>query len=38
MDHSPEHLPTTQVAVTALRALAAHHGREIEVTQSSART
>ncbi|SED34176.1 hypothetical protein SAMN05216532_4257 [Streptomyces sp. 2231.1] len=32
MDHSPEHLPTTQAAVTALRALAAHHGREIEVT------
>ncbi|MFF8861981.1 hypothetical protein ACF08B_08005 [Streptomyces sp. NPDC015139] len=31
MEHSPEHLPTTEAAVTALRALAARHGREIEV-------
>ncbi|MER5541511.1 hypothetical protein ACWDBD_03505 [Streptomyces sp. NPDC001118] len=32
MDHSNEHLPTTEAAVTALRALAARYGREIEVT------
>ncbi|WP_107480964.1 hypothetical protein [Streptomyces sp. IMTB 2501] len=32
MDHSNEHLPTTEAAVTALRALAAQYGREIEVT------
>lgn len=28
----PEHLPTTESAVAALRALAAHYAREIEVT------
>ncbi|WP_217545994.1 hypothetical protein [Streptomyces sp. GbtcB6] len=37
MDHSEyplhgEHLPTTEAAVGALRAIAAEHGREIEVT------
>ncbi|WBO65213.1 hypothetical protein [Streptomyces camelliae] len=32
MDHSPEHLPTTQAAVNALRDLAARCAREIEVT------
>ncbi|MEU6505906.1 hypothetical protein [Streptomyces sp. NPDC046942] len=32
MDHSPEHLPTTQAAVNALRDLAARYAREIEVT------
>ncbi|MFJ9815999.1 hypothetical protein ACIRU3_12110 [Streptomyces sp. NPDC101151] len=32
VDHSPEHLPTTEAAVTALRALAAEYAREIEVT------
>ncbi|GHI06482.1 hypothetical protein Scel_48030 [Streptomyces cellostaticus] len=32
MDHSPEQLPTTEAAVTALRALAAEYAREIEVT------
>ena len=32
MDHSSQHLPTTEAAVTALRALAAEYAREIEVT------
>ncbi|MFJ5032036.1 hypothetical protein ACIQB5_28805 [Streptomyces sp. NPDC088560] len=32
MDHSPVHLPTTQAAVDALRALAARYAREIEVS------
>jgi hypothetical protein len=32
MDHLPEHLPTTQAAVTALTALAARYAREIEVS------
>ncbi|KUN83844.1 hypothetical protein AQJ66_16895 [Streptomyces bungoensis] len=32
MDHAPGHLPTTEAAVTALRALAAAYAREIEVT------
>ncbi|ANP56142.1 hypothetical protein [Streptomyces griseochromogenes] len=32
MDHSPDRLPTTEAAVTALRALAAEYAREIEVT------
>ncbi|MGN5379351.1 hypothetical protein ACQ4WX_24790 [Streptomyces lasalocidi] len=32
MDHSPGHLPTTQAAVEALRALAARYAREIEVS------
>ncbi|MEU0332317.1 hypothetical protein [Streptomyces sp. NPDC006193] len=32
MGHPSEHLPSTEAAVTALRALAARHAREIEVT------
>lgn len=32
MDHRRGHLPTTEAAVTALRALAAEYAREIEVT------
>ena len=32
MDHYRGHLPTTEAAVTALRALAAEYAREIEVT------
>ncbi|MER6026363.1 hypothetical protein [Streptomyces sp. NPDC001851] len=32
MDHSHEHLPTTEAAVAALRVLAARYAREIEVT------
>ncbi|MFB7502141.1 hypothetical protein [Streptomyces broussonetiae] len=32
MDHWPEHLPTTQAAVDALRALGARYAREIEVS------
>ncbi|MFJ6085496.1 hypothetical protein ACIQI8_29305 [Streptomyces sp. NPDC092369] len=32
MDHHPDHLPTTEAAVTALRAIAVEYAREIEVT------